>query len=71
MKNPDYDHLFQSFQNAKSVCPPDEYYKRQRDLLYALTEYILERDGSEEYKAARMKYKEDTQKAFDRLIEDK
>jgi hypothetical protein len=36
------DRLKKELLNAQLVCPPDEYYARQRNLLYVLAQYIIE-----------------------------
>ncbi len=37
-----FDKLLTAFERSKCVCPPDEHALRQRILLEALTEYIIE-----------------------------
>ena len=32
---------------AKCVCPPDEYALRQRSLLYAMANFLIEKDNLE------------------------
>lgn len=33
--------LYDVYHYAATICPPDEYYKRQRELLHGLAEFIL------------------------------
>jgi hypothetical protein len=44
----DYENLKASFAHAKRVCDPIEFEYRQKNLLYVVTRYLLERDRPEE-----------------------
>lgn len=71
MENKEYINLMNHFGLAQKICAPDEYYKKQRDLLYELTAYILQRDEPEDMKAKRLKDQEETKKAFEWLKDSK
>ena len=41
------NHLINAYDMAQRVCPPDEYAVRQRQLMYAMVEYIIEKEKKE------------------------
>ena len=39
-----YEKLQKAHEHANMVCPPDEFTMRQREFLWGLAEYVLQRD---------------------------
>lgn len=46
----DWNDLQKSYNQALNICPPDEYQARQRQLLYHVTEFLLEKFRPKETK---------------------
>ena len=53
-----YKLLKENFYISKTVCPPDEYYLRQKNLLHSLVEYIIERDMPKDERSERERFEE-------------
>jgi len=49
----DYEELKLAYDLATKICDPIEYQSRQKNLLYALADYLIERDMPESEKIIR------------------